>query len=164
MKLLLLVLLFSIQVLAKPLTIPDSIVQVKTKMTSSPTTGNISYRAVIISEGSEGGYRLILEKFKAGEEGAETSVLMTYQTTINKISGFEEFLKKIAAKSMEATYGCCEPVNVMWNNNNELHFDLFYKQRDYKKSNSTKNEIVHHFHCESSSLDQYKVDLKCIKK
>lgn len=150
---------------AKTLHIPEHIFHVKTKVVNSSSAGRVSYRAIVISEGSEGGYRILIEKFKRGEEGAVTTVLMTFQTSIYKIDGFKEFIDEISQKSPEAFYGCCEPTNILWNDSNELHFKLFYTERLFKKgTNQTSEpagEVLHTFHCESTSLDQYKVDLKC---
>lgn len=151
--------LFSLHVEAKNLYLSERVTQVKTKVIKTTSSGRIIFRAIVFTEGAEGSYQIIVEKYKKGEEGAKTEVQLTKRTSIINIEGFKELINKVAAHAKDATYGCCEPMNLTWNNNNELHFELFYKN----PLPEFAHEDIHHFHCESSSLDQYKLTFKCKK-
>lgn len=160
----------------KKLALSENIFQVKTKVVYSASLGKVNYRAVVMSEGSEGGFKLHLEKFVLGEEGVETNVLINYKIYVNNIFGFQTFYNQMAKKSFEQLYGCCEPFNLNWDKNNELHFELLFKERLIKGNrievkskttgivNKSVPEKLHFFRCESSSLDQYKISLKCNEK
>ena len=149
---------------AKKLKLAPSIVGVVTKPFKSSSNSWVYYRAIVESEGAEGGFILHLEKFKKGEEGAPHELLISLKQYISDIKGFKKLIDRIGKKSLEAVYGCCNPQNLKWTEVNELHFDLVYTERVFKKNGpgvSFSHNITHNFACRSSSLDQYKIDLFC---
>jgi hypothetical protein len=167
-------LFFTQNVLSAELFIPADVVAT-TSETSRDKTGNQTvYRATVFSGGEEGSVALGLEKFVPNEYGSPAKVIFQKKFSVPALQGFKTFIDKIAKKSTEATYGCCNIQNLVWTNDKRIGFDIKFSdpifkrgftEREGKKVDTAQylHTEVSSFRCQSTSLDGAEPKVSCEK-
>lgn len=65
--------------------------------------------------GSETSQKITIESFAPGKTVTPDKVISKYQFLVSNLPVIKAYISKVAKKSQEATYGCCNISNIEWN-------------------------------------------------
>ena len=105
------------------------------------------HRVIFRSQLGAEGYQLLqLEKFIIGKYGNPDKVLFSKETFISDLPTIKEYIVELSKKSTEATFGCCDLKDLVWNEA-KLSFKVVHGEKQFSCNTSELDPKTFKFEC-----------------